>query len=240
MTAVKLSFSPRRRRPAFTVEYDGTVVLLLPEKFPQRGIPELIEHNAELIARLRRDYEKTRRDLAPPPEFRLGARFRFQGDPYPVALTSTGRTGFDGAQFLVSGDHPAVIRRDLVRIYRKLAREVIEYKTRKLALRHGIVYNELKINAASTRWGSCSAEGNLNFSWKLVMVPEALIEYVIAHELAHRRELNHSPAFWREVEKLCPRYRVWRKLLRQEVANTHPHLWEGEIRAGAGGSRSGC
>ena len=66
-----------------------------------------------------------------------------------------------------------------------------------------------------TRWGSCSARGNLNFHWKLILMPPEVLDYVVVHELAHRREMNHSSRFWAEVERIMPDYKRRRKWLKE-------------------------
>ena len=66
-----------------------------------------------------------------------------------------------------------------------------------------------------TRWGSCSSRGNLNFNWRLLLMPERVMDYVIVHELAHRREMNHSAAFWQIVETYLPDYRERRQWLKE-------------------------
>ena len=69
--------------------------------------------------------------------------------------------------------------------------------------------------AAKTRWGSCSGEGNLNFHWKLILMPPEILDYVVVHELAHRKQMNHSPLFWAEVEKVLPDYKARRAWLKE-------------------------
>ena len=70
-----------------------------------------------------------------------------------------------------------------------------------------MTYGKVTIRDQKTRWGSCSSRGNLNFNWRLLLMPEAIMDYVIVHELAHRREMNHSAAFWQVVETYMPDYR---------------------------------
>ena len=95
------------------------------------------------------------------------------------------------------------------------ALEVIPKKAAYFADRMGVAYGRITIREQKTRWGSCSSKGNLNFNWKLVLVPEDLLDYVVVHELAHRLEMNHSPRFWTVVEREMPDYRERRKRLKE-------------------------
>lgn len=79
----------------------------------------------------------------------------------------------------------------------------------------GVSYERVSIRDQRTRWGSCSGKGNLNFNWKLSLVPDEILDYVVVHELAHRIEMNHSANFWREVEKILPDYRERRMWLKE-------------------------
>ena len=82
----------------------------------------------------------------------------------------------------------------------------------------GVSYGRITIRSQRTRWGSCSAKGNLNFNRLLVLCPLEVLDYVVVHELCHRREMNHSAAFWAEVEKYCPDYRIHREWLKENGA----------------------
>ena len=96
----------------------------------------------------------------------------------------------------------------------KQARILITQRVEHYAPIVGVSYNRIAIKDTKTRWGSCSSKGNLNFNCLLMLTPEYVQDYVVVHELCHRKEMNHSKAFWAEVESVLPEYReakVWLK-----------------------------
>jgi predicted metal-dependent hydrolase len=111
----------------------------------------------------------------------------------------------------------ARINMALEKWYRDEAEKKIRIMVDGLCGRMGLSYNRVKLKGQRTIWGSCSPRHNLNFNWRLVMTPEPVIEYVLVHELAHLREMNHSPRFWKIVEQYCPRWREHRRWLREHA-----------------------
>ncbi len=97
------------------------------------------------------------------------------------------------------------------------AYEYIIPKTKEIAEKNSLKYNNIKITEAKTRWWSCSSKKNLNFSYRLILTPKKVIDYVITHELAHLKEMNHSKNFWIEVEKMMPNYKIHKKRLKEEA-----------------------
>lgn len=95
------------------------------------------------------------------------------------------------------------------------AKRIFPERTAYFAKRMGVDYGRITIREQKTRWGSCSSKGNLNFNWKLVLLAPELLDYVVVHELAHRREMNHSVAFWKVVEAELPDYRERRRRLKE-------------------------
>ena len=80
----------------------------------------------------------------------------------------------------------------------------------------GVTYGRITVRNQRTRWGSCSSKGNLNFNCLLMLAPPGILDYVVVHELCHRKEMNHSPKFWAEVAKVMPDYKERQKWLRTE------------------------
>ena len=102
---------------------------------------------------------------------------------------------------------------------REQARKLVTDRVKYYAPIIGVTYNKIAIRTQHTRWGSCSSKGNLNFNCLLALVPPEVLDYVVVHELCHRKELNHSARFWSEVEKVLPNYNVHRKWLKEHGAS---------------------
>ncbi len=98
--------------------------------------------------------------------------------------------------------------------YKKQAKDYLVKRTTLWAQRMGTSFARISIRDQATRWGSCSTKGNLNFNWKLVLLPEELADYVVVHELGHRFHMDHSSDFWGVVEDYLPDYKQRRKLLK--------------------------
>ena len=147
------------------------------------------------------------------------------GEPLTIALTSLGRARWQfGPQTLylqpTATASPAQV---LEQALRDKARAVFAERLAIHAPRLGVAVPPLRLSSAKTRWGSCSHHGGISLNWRLVYMPLAVIDYVVCHELAHLKEMNHSPRFWSVVEQLCPDWRKLRLELRHQ-ARQIPHL----------------
>ena len=97
---------------------------------------------------------------------------------------------------------------------REQARTLVTERVRYYAPIIGVTHGQIAIRTQHTRWGSCSSKGNLNFNCLLALVPPEVLDYVVVHELCHRKELNHSERFWKEVERILPDYKARKKWLK--------------------------
>lgn len=147
------------------------------------------------------------------------------GEPLTVAFTELGRSRwqFGPGRIYLRPDatHPAS---DLLeKALREKARTVFAERLAVHAPLLGVAAPPLRLSSARTRWGSCSHRGGIALNWRLVLMPLAIVDYVVCHELAHLKEMNHSPRFWSVVEQLCPGWKARRLELRQ-LARQIPHF----------------
>lgn len=208
--------SPRRTRVVFSIRgEDGVLEVRVPEGFSRERAAKLVAANPKLIAGLRKRVEE-REDRTPEFRFAEGEYFLYLGRWYPVKF-SRRLLEFDDEAFLVPAGDEAAVRASLEKLYRKIALRELSERTAALASRFELKFDTVKINAATGRWGSCSREGVLNFSWRLIQCPPEVVDYVVIHELAHLVELNHSDRFWAEVAKMCPDFSLHRDFLRRNA-----------------------
>ena len=111
-----------------------------------------------------------------------------------------------------------ILSQEQLRELAKQAAVILPERVHYFAKSMGVTVGRITIRSQKTRWGSCSAQGNLNFNCLLMLCPEEVRDYVVIHELCHRKHLNHSADFWSEVERYCPNYRIHRKWLKDNGA----------------------
>ena len=204
--------SPRRRRIAFSTTPEGELCILAPPGVSDEYLQRIARENQPLLDRLRRRAAQTaaRRPAA---KFVEGEEFWLWGKKYPLRF-SRRVTAFDAAFILPAGTPDAVFS-ELEGFYRNALRRYIAPRISAFAASSGLSFDRFRISGAETRWGSCSANGTISFSWMLAQCPVELIDYVIWHELTHLEEMNHSPRFWAKLERHYPGARIYRTQLRR-------------------------
>lgn len=110
--------------------------------------------------------------------------------------------------------HQGLIRGILEKWLKQKGHEIFLDKLDQFSAVMGVNYNAFRLKEQRTRWGSCSSKGNINLNWRAIMAPESVVDYLVIHELAHLKYMNHSPAFWEFVGQYCPDYAAQRHWLR--------------------------
>jgi predicted metal-dependent hydrolase len=197
----------RRKTVAVIVERDGSLTVRAPLHLPAARIDEFVHSHAEWIARTRA--RMLAQPPAPPPRFTEGETFLVLGKPYPLRMARSQRPAlaFDGRAFRLSRGARPRAREAFLRWYKAHAREILTERVQALAGRYSFSYQKVRISSARTRWGSCSTNGTLSFTYRLVMAPVEVVDYVVVHELVHTRIHDHSKKFWAEVAAILPDYR---------------------------------
>jgi len=215
--AVHLVRQPRARRYLLRLQPDGTARLVIPRRGSQAEAVRFLERSeAWLLQQL--VHWRSRRQLP----WTDGARFLFRGEEVVLRVENAGdgvRLGFSDQLIHVTRALPDY-RKAVLAHLRRLAERELPVRTRELALLHGIVVHRVSVRAQKTRWGSCSSRGTLSLNWRLIQAPPGVCDYLIIHELMHRREMNHSARYWKLVAGACPGYRTaeqWLKRTRLEA-----------------------
>jgi hypothetical protein len=210
----------RRRGIVIQVKDDGTVIVRAPLRTHNQAIQDTINKYRGWIIAKRKQAEERKKN-APAGTFSEGDLFYFLGKKYPLIFQQnlSADIVFDKA-FYAAPAPPAFVKKRLEAWYRKAARKIITAKVGALAAAFELKHRAIKINSANQRWGSCTCKGTLNFPWRLVMCPEHILDYIVSHEMAHLKQMNHSERFWRAVEIMCPDY-----LQRKQWLADNAHLF---------------
>ena len=209
----------RRKTLAAYVLDNGTVEVRAPMKLPKAEIDKFI---AEREMTLRKYISITLEKNEKKSGFSLdiGSEILFLGEKCEIKCGDKTEIK-DGAFYVTEGS----VKNQITALYRIAAERIINERVKYFAQITGNVPNSIKLNAAKTRWGSCSAKGALNFSWFLIMANPKCVDYVVIHELSHLRHMNHSAAFWQEVAKYEPEYKQRRLELKELSARLQTEEW---------------
>lgn len=185
--------------------------MVVPLRYPEREIRQLFEEKREWIERHRARFRQPAHQL-----LGIGAdQLLLFGRGYNYVFHRRAANKLDREAGLICSDADLSYRETREKWYREFAKTYLSGRINELAVSHGFSFNRLYIRAQRTRWGSCSSRGNISLNWRLIKAPEWVSDYVMLHELVHTRILNHSQAFWREVERVAPEYREARDWLKQ-------------------------
>jgi len=205
-----------RKTIALQIEQSGCLVIRAPLGVKEGYIRQLVHERRFWINRKRSLVEK-RNELRTPKRFIDGEEFLYLGNKYKLRLVERIRPALVlNGGFSLSKQYIDGAREVFIEWYIKKAKEEIKERVNFYISLAGFSYNKIRITGAQSRWGSCSSGGNLNFSWRLIMAPHQIIDYVVVHEIAHLAVRNHSRKFWQKVEGLLPEYKKYRKWLKEK------------------------
>lgn len=197
----------KRRSIALEIDQQGRLIVRAPHHAPDSEIHSLISAKQDWIIK-KQKLARQRLLEAPPKQFVQGEEFLYLGETYPLEFVVQEKPHLVlNGSFQLSAARKPAAREVFEKWYRAQASRVIKPRTAYLAEQHGYQPTIIRINGARTRWGSCGPQGSLNFTWRLVMAPLQVIDYVIVHELVHLRIRNHSRQYWGTVGRIMPHYR---------------------------------
>ena len=207
----------RARRYVLRLRPDGVARVTVPRggsqaealRFAERNRPWLAQQVEKLGSR-----PKTKR------EWLIGTEILLRGETVKIEAGTNGESGTVrfGSETIRVPNPEGDLRRSIEHHLRNLATREFPSRVFELAAAPQLPVKRVTVRNQRTRWGSCSRRGTISLNWRLIQAPPFVRDYLIWHELAHLREMNHSPRFWREVEKLCPEYRTAEKWLRENSA----------------------
>jgi predicted metal-dependent hydrolase len=219
----------RRRSIGFVVDADGLTVRAAPRVSLREIDAAVAEKRAWILARLAEQRERAAHTAATRVVWRDGVAVDYLGEKLTVVVDPACAAA-DGHAALVDPAQPAGTRRLVVGLPRdaaaeriqdavqswlqREARRVFAERAAHFAAKLGVRVRRLSLSSAATRWGSANANGAVRLHWRLIEHPLATIDYVVVHELAHLREMNHGPRFWRIVESVVPDHAAQRARLR--------------------------
>ena len=209
----ELYFKKHRLAKRMKLRYDAatdSAVVTMPPRSSEKAARKFAENNIKWL-------QKQRQSLPEIKKLWPGFSIPYQGKELPINHNSnkSGRVHITNDGIIVGGPLEGLPVR-LENYFKKQARLIIEPMAKEMAKETGQHFKRIQIRDTKSRWGSCSSSGTLSFSWRLIMTPPEILRYVVAHEVAHLSEMNHSPAFWHVVDQLVLNAKSSRKWLKSE------------------------
>jgi len=197
----------QRKTIAIIIQRDGKLVVRAPRRASDAQIKNFIDLKANWI-KAKQAEAAQRLAQRKSKQFINGETFLYLGSAYPLKIVDQAQAPLtlqDG-YFLLSRSAQSIAKGLFINWYKKQARQVLSERVGLYAAQFRINYQKIRISSARTRWGSCSSRGTLSFTWRLVMAPVPVIDYVVIHELAHTIEENHSRSFWNTMKSMMCDY----------------------------------
>lgn len=213
-----ISYQLQRHRRAHNIKIKiaptAEVIVVAPPDCPTRFIDNFVQKHQEWIENSLAKVRSQRRAVIDPNKVQVFGKTYQKKVTYTAAQQIGIRIVGEEMHVNPVSNTPASVQKTIEQFLKNTAAKYIIPRTHQLADTMGIQFHNISLKNQKTRWGSCSSDGNLNFNWRLVHSPPVIIDYVIIHELAHRKEMNHSAKFWQLVAQFDPehlKHRGWLK-----------------------------
>lgn len=205
----------RRRTIALEVARDASLIVRAPYNTPLDFIEKVVFKKRFWIKE-KQEFVRDRYQKIVPKEFVSGEGFLYLGNMYKLEIVDVlDMPIIFNNGIKISRKNLDLAKEILIAWYKEQAYQKISERVDWHSSLSGLKYNKIKISDAQKRWGSCSAKGNLNFNWRLIMAPLRVIDYVVVHELAHLEENNHSKRFWNKIKIMLPDYEQYKEWLKE-------------------------
>ncbi len=207
----------RRKTISLCIKEDGRIVISVPYHTPKGEIEGFIKEKESWIIKKFSGKERSIKEAEK--AFTPGEKFLYLGESYPLEIGDTNYRGLplklSFGKFILDKDYLKEARDVFIHWYKREAKGKIEGRVHYFSNRLKLFPKGFKITSAKYRWGSCSRDSRLSFSWRIIMAPLSVIDYVLIHELVHIKEKNHSKRFWTYLETILPDYRKHRFWLKE-------------------------
>ncbi|HUB66698.1 MAG TPA: SprT family zinc-dependent metalloprotease [Candidatus Methylacidiphilales bacterium] len=212
--AVRVVRQPQARRYLLRLQADGTARLVIPRRGSRDEALRFLERSEPWLLRQRDHWQTQRRARLP---WTDGTRFLFRGKEVRLQVKNgEGSVTLCFADQTVRPGAPQSDYREPIDHHlRRLAERELPPRTLELARQLGIEVKRVTVRSQKTRWGSCSARGTISLNWRIIHAPPEVRDYLIIHELMHRRQMNHSSRYWKLVAAAFPDYRAAELWLRK-------------------------
>lgn len=202
----------KRKSISLIIKHNGDFIIRAPINVKDADIIKFVTQKAQWIISKRK--EQLNNSLTPL-SFNLDDKLTLLGQVYDIVYSDVVRTKVVDNQIFVSKEKP---KEKLIVFLKKFAKQHITERVKVIANMLNFNYNSISISSAKSCWGSCSAQNRLHFTYKLMLCPEDVVDYVIVHELCHTKVKNHSSQFWNLVKRCCPNYKMFEKWLKKNRA----------------------
>ena len=203
---------PRARRYLLRLRPDGVARVTVPRRGSLSAARDFVARNSGW---LEQQLQRLADQPQTPASWSVGTEIYFRGELVRINAEA-GKIRL-ATELIKCADLAADLRPVIQQHLCTLAQQELPARVRELAALHGVEVTLISVRNQKSRWGSCSRRGTISLNWRLIQTPLWVRDYIILHELAHRRQMNHSAKFWQEVERLCRDYLVAEKWLKQNA-----------------------